>query len=98
MHMKKTVYALAAVLFLMGPLTGCDKKLEIEPQNNVIADKALLTSSDVEAALVGCYTGIQNAQLYGGYIQLMSDLLADDGEATFVGTFIPPNQINRKTF
>jgi len=94
--MKKTVHALAAVLLLMGTLTGCDKKLEIEPQNNVIADKALLTSSDVEAALVGCYTGIQNAQVYGGYIQLMSDLLADNGEITFVGTFIPPNQINRK--
>lgn len=95
--MKKTAHALAAVLLLMGTLTGCDKKLEIEPLNNVIADKALLTSSDVEAALVGCYTGIQNAQVYGGYIQLMSDLLADNGEITFVGTFIPPNQINRKS-
>ena len=94
--MKKTVYALATVLLLMGTMTSCDKKLEIEPLNNVDADKALRTSSDVEAALVGCYTGIQNAQVYGGYIQLMSDLLADDGEISFVGTFIPPNQINRK--
>jgi len=95
--MKKAVYALATVLLLMGTMTSCDKKLEIEPLNNVIADKALLTSSDVEAALVGCYTGIQNAQVYGGYIQLMSDLLADNGETTFVGTFIQPNQINRKS-
>ena len=95
--MKKTIYALATVLLLMGTMTSCDKKLEIEPLNNVNADKALLTSSDVEAALVGCYTSIQNAQVYGGYIQLMSDLLADNGEITFVGTFIPPNQINRKS-
>ena len=95
--MKKTIYALATVLLLMGTMTSCDKKLEIEPLNNVNADKALLTSSDVEAALVGCYTGIQNAQVYGGYIQLMSDLLADNGEITFVGTFIQPNQINRKS-
>ena len=95
--MKKIVYALAAALFLAGPLTSCDKKLDIKPIDNVAADQALLTSSDVEAALIGCYTGIQNAEGYGGYIQLMSDLLGDDGEISFVGTFIPPNQINRKS-
>lgn len=95
--MKKILYALVTALLLVGPLTSCDKKLNIEPVNNVRAENALLTSSDVEAALVGCYTGIQNTQGYGGYIQLMSDLLADSGEETFVGTFIPPNQIYRKT-
>ena len=94
--MKKIVYALAAALLLAGPLTSCDKKLDINPVDNVLADKALLTSADVEAALVGCYAGIQNAEGYGGYIQLMSDLLGDDGEVSFVGTFVPPNQINQK--
>ena len=94
--MKKIVYALAAALLLAGPLTSCDKKLDINPIDNVLADKALLTSADVEAALVGCYAGIQNAEGYGGYIQLMSDLLGDDGEVSFVGTFVPPNQINQK--
>ena len=95
--MKKIVYTLATALFLAGSLTSCDKKLDIDPVNSVRDELALRTSSDVEAALVGCYTGIQNAEAYGGYIQLMSDLLADDGEVTFVGTFIPPNQINRKS-
>ncbi|WP_210519641.1 RagB/SusD family nutrient uptake outer membrane protein [Hymenobacter terricola] len=95
--MKKIVYVLATALLLGGPLASCDSKLDIKPVDSVAADQALLTSSDVEAALVGCYTGIQNAEAYGGYIQLMSDLLGDDGEATFVGTFIPPNQINRKS-
>ena len=95
--MKKIVYVLAAAMLLAGPLTSCDKKLDIKPVDNVAADQALLTSSDVEAALVGSYAGMQNAEVYGGYIQLMSDLLADDGEVTFVGTFIQPNQINRKS-
>ena len=95
--MKKIVYTLATALFLAGSLTSCNKKLDIDPVNSVREELALRTSSDVEAALVGCYTGIQNAEAYGGYIQLMSDLLADDGEITFVGTFIPPNQINRKS-
>jgi starch-binding outer membrane protein, SusD/RagB family len=95
--MKRIVYALATALLLTGTLTSCDKKLDIKPVDNVAADQALLTSSDVEAALVGSYTGMQNAEAYGGYIQLMSDLLADDGEISFVGTFVPPNQINRKS-
>ena len=94
--MKKIIYTLATALLLAGSLTSCDKKLDIDPVNTVRDDLALNTSSDVEAALVGCYTGIQNVEGYGGYIQLMSDLLADDEEVTFVGTFIPPNQINRK--
>ena len=94
--MKKIVYALATALLLTGTLTSCDKKLDIKPKDNVAADQALLTSSDVEAALVGSYAGIQNAEAYGGYIQLMSDLLADDGEISFVGTFSAPIQINRK--
>ena len=95
--MKKVLYALAAAVLLAGSLTSCDSKLDIKPVNNVDAAQALLTSSDVEAALVGCYAGLQNGEAYGGYIQLMSDLLADNGEVTFVGTFIPPNQINRKS-
>lgn len=94
--MKKNTYALAAILLLTGTLSSCDRKLSVDPVNNVNADKALLTSSDVEAALVGTYTGLQNPEAYGGYIQMLSDLLADDGEETFVGTFVPPIQINRK--
>ena len=94
--MKRIFYVLTSAVLLAGPLASCDSKLDIKPVDNVAADQALLTSSDVEAALVGSYTGIQNAEAYGGYIQLMSDLLADDGEISFVGTFIPPNQINRK--
>ncbi|HEX8659472.1 MAG TPA: RagB/SusD family nutrient uptake outer membrane protein [Hymenobacter sp.] len=95
--MKKIRYTLAMALLLAGSLTSCDKKLDIDPVNEVRDELALRTSSDVEAALVGCYTGIQNVESYGGYIQLMSDLLADDGEITFVGTFVPPIQISRKT-
>ncbi|MCC3152647.1 RagB/SusD family nutrient uptake outer membrane protein [Hymenobacter sp. BT770] len=94
--MKKTVYAVATALLLAGSLTSCDKKLDITPVNNVSADDALKTSSDVEAALVGCYTGLQNDEAYGGYFQLMSDLLADNGEISFVGTYTQPIQISRK--
>ncbi|WP_201983073.1 RagB/SusD family nutrient uptake outer membrane protein [Hymenobacter rubidus] len=94
--MKKTFYVLGAALLLAGSLTSCDKKLSIDPVNSINAETALQTSSDVEAALVGCYTGLQSTFSYGGYIQLTSDLLADNGDETFVGTFADPPQIYRK--
>lgn len=95
--MKKILYSLALAFSVgAGTLTSCNSKLEVEPVDNIDASKALLTSADVEAALVGSYTGIQNVEGYGGYIQFMSDLLADNGEIAFVGTFVPPQQIQRK--
>ncbi|MBX0290783.1 RagB/SusD family nutrient uptake outer membrane protein [Hymenobacter sp. HSC-4F20] len=94
--MKKILYGLFTACLLTGSFTACNSKLDVEPTDSIDATNALTTSADVEAALVGCYTGLQNADAYGGNIQLLSDLLADNGEISFVGTFIPPNQAARK--
>lgn len=94
--MKKILFGLITACLLTGTFTACNSKLDVEPTDSIDASTALTTSADVEAALIGCYAGIQNAEAYGGYIQLMSDLLADNGDISFVGTFIPPNQIVRK--
>ena len=82
---------------LTGSLLSCNKKLDVEPDDSIDAGLAFGSSSDVQAALVGCYTGLQNIQVYGGYIQLMSDLLADNGDISFNGTFSAPQEIQRKT-
>ncbi|OWP61431.1 RagB/SusD family nutrient uptake outer membrane protein [Hymenobacter amundsenii] len=95
--MKKILYqAAVAALLSTSLLTACNKKLDVDPVDNIDASTALATSADVEAAMVGAYTGIQNVDAYGGYFQLTSDLLADNGDIAFVGTFIPPNQFQRK--
>lgn len=95
--MKKILSGLLAACLLTGSLLSCNKKLDVEPLDSIDASLALGSSSDVQAALVGCYTGLQNIQLYGGYIQLMSDLLADNGDISFNGTFSAPQEIQRKT-
>lgn len=94
--MKKILFGLLAASLLTGSLASCNKKLDVEPVDSIDAANALNTSSDVQGALVGAYTGLQSNQNYGGYIQFMSDLLADDGDESFVGTFVPPQQIQRK--
>lgn len=99
--MKRTVIRVLAAAVLTGGLLGCNNQLNVQPISQIDASQALNTSSDVQAALVGCYTAIQsanaqNGDLYGGYLQMMSDLLADNGDEAFVGTFADPNQAQRK--
>lgn len=95
--MKKILLGLLTAFLLTGSLASCNKKLDVEPVDSIDAANALNTSSDVQGALVGAYTGLQSNQNYGGYIQFMSDLLANNGDEDFVGTFVPPQQIQRKT-
>jgi len=94
--MKNIVLGLLAAGLLTGGLAGCNGKLNVQPTSSIDASTALNTSTDVQAALIGCYTGLQNSASYGGYIQLMSDLLGDNGDEAFVGTFNDPQQAQRK--
>lgn len=95
--MKRIVIRALAAAVLSGGLLSCNNQLNVQPVSQIDASQALNTSGDVQAALVGCYTAIQSANLYGGYLQFMSDLLADNGDESFVGTFSEPNQAQRKT-
>jgi hypothetical protein len=95
--MKKITHFIAAAALLTSTLTGCDKKLDVEPLNNAPTEKALLTSADVEAALIGTYDALQSRRLYAGQIQFMSELLADAGEISFVGTYAQPGEAFRKS-
>ncbi|MDB5236192.1 MAG: hypothetical protein JWR44_3185 [Hymenobacter sp.] len=95
--MKKILFGLLTATLLLGGLESCNKKLDVEPVDSVDAANALNTSSDVQAALVGCYTSLQSDNAYDGYIQFLSDLLADNGDAAFVGTYLQPQQLQRKT-
>jgi len=95
--MKNIVLGLLAASLLTGGLAGCNGKLNVQPTSSIDASTALNTSTDVQAALIGCYTGLQNSASYGGYIQLMSDLLGDNGDEAFVGTFNDPQQAQRKS-
>ena len=96
--MKKTLHYLAlAAMLAAGPLAGCNSKLDVEPVDFVRAEKALLTSADVESALVGSYSALSSNRLYGGYIQFIGDLLGDNGDVAFVGTFTQPREFIQKT-
>lgn len=95
--MKRMFIRLLSAVVLTSGLLACNNQLNVQPVSSIDAASALSNSSDVQAALVGCYTGLQSSYLYGGYVQLMGDLLANGGDESFVGTFADPNAAQRKS-
>jgi hypothetical protein len=72
---------------------GCGDKLNIEPFNQVDGNNAIQTSADVQALLVGAYDAMGDGDVLGGNMQRDSELLGDDGEVFWDGTFVAPGEI-----
>lgn len=87
---KFALVCLTPLLFV-----GCDF-LEAEPKQSISSDQALSTEQNVRAALNGAYNDLSDADLYGGQYMMSPDLLADDGDVQWVGTFASPAEIIRK--
>jgi len=91
---KKFINITAAVLLIA--ITGCEKKLDVNPTQSVDAKDALTTSAEVVTALNGAYSNLGNTAFYGGDIFLYQDLLGDAGELRWNGTFAGLTQIYNK--
>lgn len=76
-------------LLLLFPLVlgACKKEIELEDPQGLDPEIALSNDANIKKVLQGGYNAISSANLYGGNIQMLSDLLASDGELTWVGTF-----------
>lgn len=84
-----------AALFIT--MSACEKNLDITPTQSIDEGQALRTSSDVEAALIGAYSDLGDADLYGGNIMLMSELLGGSNFFNWTGTFQGLTQIYNKS-
>lgn len=74
--------------------SACDSKLDVQPRQSVEDNKILTTSEGIINILNGAYSGIkgtvganEGGELWGGHFNFMSEELADDGDAAFIGTF-----------
>jgi len=72
---------------------GCDGILEVRPEQSIDESQALTTDANVRAVLIGTYDAISGSGMYGGLIGLNADLVADDDEILWTGTFLQPRQI-----
>jgi hypothetical protein len=57
---------------------GCDKELEIEPQDSLTTEQALSTIGGINAALVGMYADMRSVDYYGRSLFVYGDLSGDD--------------------
>lgn len=94
--MKKNIYKLLFFTILVAT-TSCSKRLDVTPAQSIDQADALKTSADVQVALVGSYTQLGNINFYGGRMFVMQELLADDNELIWSGTFQQLTQMYNKT-
>ncbi len=82
----KYIFYLTGLAFLFLITPACNKKLDVQPKNDLNADN-IKTSADVEALLFGAYSGMQDAGAFGEGFIFAPDLLAADSQIQFRGTF-----------
>ena len=95
--MNKNIKNLLAAITLLAVITSCDSKLDVAPTQSIDETNALATAQDVEVTLIGAYDGMSSSNLYGGAIQYSGELLGDDSEVRFTGTYTTLDELWRKT-
>lgn len=96
MNYKKITSAVVGFLLLI-MLVSCDALLDTAPQQSISEEEALTTPGNVRAALIGAYSLHRASTQYGGRYMFLPDLLADDGDVNWTGTFFQPREVFDKT-
>lgn len=95
--MLKMLKHIAPLALILLGASACDSKLDVAPTQTIDENLALATSQDVKVTLTGAYDGLGGGNVYGGGFQFTSELLGDDREFVFGGTFSTLDEIWRKT-
>lgn len=96
--MKNKFLSIIIAGIILSGTSSCEKNLDINPTQSIDETQALLTSSDVEAALVGAYADLGDADVYGGTLFVRSELLGNSpATMNWSGTFQTMTQIYNKT-
>ena len=93
--MKNFKYLL--LIFLSFGLVNCESELEVEPAQSVSIGAALGSADGVKKVLIGAYAEAGQSSTFGGYSQIISELLGNDDEVSWEGTFLAPRQFYTKS-
>lgn len=91
-----TKYKVLIVVFMGLLSASCNKKLDVKPQDSITPDQ-IATEADVTAVLLGTYDDLQYFNGFGERYQFISDLMANENDISFVGTFIEYRKIANRT-
>lgn len=92
---KSKVYTIILSLFAIG-FTACDDNLDVEPEQSLSPEVATSTPANIQTILVGMYAEARDNDSYGGHIALASELIANNGELSWNGTYVQPAEFNEK--
>jgi len=85
--MKKIAIKNILLISILLLVISCKKPLDLSPVDSIEQDQALLTSKDVEVALIGAYADLGRTDFYGGRPFIMADFLANTNAIEWTGTY-----------
>lgn len=74
---------------------SCNKKLDVQPQNQLTPGE-IKSAEDVKAVLAGAYSTWQNGNAFGEKYNTLTELLVNQNDINFVGTFTDYQDIDNK--
>ncbi len=87
--MKSIFQKIFLLILGLSMLSACGDKLNVEPQQSISAESAVSNADNIETIVKGLYSQLQHGRLYGSYLNLYAELLAEPAanEVNFSGTF-----------
>lgn len=97
--MTKSIKYISIVFVLAGFAAlsaGCGKKLDVTPKQSIGIGDAFKSEEEIVQGIVGCYSIMRSASLYGTDLNIVSELLANAGTATWKGSFRQYQEVESK--
>lgn len=94
--MKKLKYIRIVLSLLTVAFVSCDDNLDITPEDALVTDIAIKDPANIQKLLVSTYGIARSSSSYGGNIALASELIANDGDIYWNGTYVQPAEFDEK--
>lgn len=94
--MKKLKYIRIVLSLLTVAFVSCDDNLDITPEDALVTDIAIKDPANIQKLLVSTYGIARADDSYGGNIALASELIANDGDIYWNGTYVQPAEFDEK--
>lgn len=94
--MKNFKYTRIVLSLFTLSFLGCNDNLNLTPEDALVTEVAIKDPANIQKLLVGTYGLARSSSSYGGSIALASELLANDGDLYWNGTYIQPGEFDQK--
>ncbi len=92
----KTYKIYTIILLFSSVIVSCSDNLDVQPEQALPPEVALSSAQNIQSLLIGAYDLAGQNEIFAGDYQLASELLANDGELAWRGTYLGPAEFNRK--